>query len=242
MFITIKRLAAAFVLCASLTAQAVQYVSSETENAHVDISKTDFTRLTIEGGRIQSIQTIKDELDSKKDEASNEWYILPKVNKPISVFVSSKAGKTYLLTLKPIAKSADSIVIRESVQDTQNLQRERREQLRAMERASESYMASQKRFMYALSHHAGSDDNELTCQINGENVPFWNEAMLIKRRTCSDGSLTGYEYTLTNISNAQMVLEEPEFFKKNVTAVAIERLVLAPDESTTVYVVSGVQP
>jgi hypothetical protein len=36
-----------------------------------------------------------------------------------------------------------------------------------------------------------------------------------------------------------MVLEEQEFFKKNVIAVALDKLQIAPDESTRVFVISG---
>ncbi len=72
----------------------------------------------------------------------------------------------------------------------------------------------------------------------GVVVPLWKETTLRLDREYRGGTLSGAIYTLTNVSDAELVMEEQEFYRPGVLAVAIERTVLAPGTSSRIYVIS----
>jgi len=57
-------------------------------------------------------------------------------------------------------------------------------------------------------------------------------------RTLDLTGLRGEAYRLTNISDKQIVMDEREFYRDGVQAVAIEKIVLETGDSTAVFVLS----
>ena len=240
----IQLLIASILTCTAWAVQATQYVTSDT--AQLNISNNENTRLVAEGGRILSIQVTNKELAVKQIELEkgNEAYIRPLVNKTITIFVNTETGRNYMLMLKPSNRPPESIVIKDTAADNQaQLQNmETQQELQALRKRSiarntEPYVRSIKRFVYGMAE--GGDNSELTCSVDGSEVPLWNGALFIRKRTCSDGELYGQEFDLVNTSNTKMVLEEQELYKKNVLAVAIEQHILMPQQATKVIVVTG---
>ena len=225
----------------SLPAMAIQYVdANEGSPKNVEISNKELTRISIEGGRIARMQFTDDEIDYKKDDALGEIYITPMVKKPISAFVIAESGKNYLLVLKPTNKPADSIMIREGlVRDQAAMQAAQfaKERKNAIARNSEAYMSAVKKFIYGMA--TGDLGDDISKSISGEQVPLWNESLLIRTARYTTPDLYGQSFTLSNVSSSPMVLEEQEFYKKNVIAVAIRQLVLQPGEQTELFVVSA---
>lgn len=219
-------------------AQALQFVDA-TENSVglANVSIKGINRIAIEGGRIKEIKFIEGEL-SWDTNSEGSYFIRPlKTNKKITGFVLSDTGKTYQITFNPQNISDETIIIREgSAKVAQDQERQVYEQKRQREvaRNSEPYVGAVKSFFYAMKGNGDYDD--LTCQPSGENVPLWNEAIFIRQKTCSSANLNGQVFNLTNTSNAEMVLEEPEFYKKGVIGVSIDELVLEPGESTEVMI------
>jgi conjugal transfer pilus assembly protein TraK len=68
-------------------------------------------------------------------------------------------------------------------------------------------------------------------------IPLWSEAKFVLVGIVDDFSLVGEKFRLTNISPTTMQLDEREFYKPGVIAVAIDIPLLAPNEYTYVYVV-----
>lgn len=239
--LSMKALVVAATLGCACQAVAVQYIDGNSAKSTASISDSEPTRVSIEGSKIRSIQTTKGEIDYQKDDENGQIFLTPKVKKNISLFVNSESGRNYLLTLKPSKQEADSIVIREAAaQSDAVMQAQRYEQTRQRDavRNSEPYTSGVKRFIYGIANKQ-EEEFGITCSIDGESVPLWNEVVFIKKRTCTDGVLTGFEFVLSNATSSMMVLEEQEFFKKNVIAVALDKLQIAPDESTRVFVISG---
>ena len=72
-----------------------------------------------------------------------------------------------------------------------------------------------------------------------EEFFLWNEAKIIKKKEYRSGTLVGEKYTLTNISNSKMIIDEKEFYATvpKVAAVSIDSRVLLSGESTSVYLI-----
>jgi conjugal transfer pilus assembly protein TraK len=226
---------------ASAISHAVQYVDATEGSAKtVMVSSKELTRIAIEGGKILKVQVTRGEIESNKDNENGEIYLKPLVKKSINVFVVSEGGKNYLLTLKPSDMPADSIVIREAALNNQRAdleERNAREQRRAIARNSEAYMSAVKKFIYGMA--TGNLGDDITKTISGEQVPLWDEALLIRTARYNTPDLFGQSLTLNNTSSSVMVIEEQEFYKKGVVAVSIKQLVLQPGEQTEIFVVSG---
>ena len=207
----------------------------------VDISKKEMTRISVEGGYITNFKVIEGEADIQTDQTTGEVFLIPMVNKPINAFITSEKGKKYLLTLVPKASvTADSVIIREDqleqakLLSKQQIEQNERERL---QRNAQSYSTAVQQFINDML--SNSERSNLDCSVAGEEVPLWKEAMLIRKQRCSSANLQGQVFNLTNISNSLMVMQEQEFYKKNVIAVAIRKLQLLPGEQTDIYVVFG---
>ena len=106
-----------------------------------------------------------------------------------------------------------------------------------LQRNAQSYSTAVQQFINDML--SNSERSNLDCSVAGEEVPLWKEAMLIRKQRCSSANLQGQVFNLTNISHSLMVMQEQEFYKKNVIAVAIRKLQLLPGEQTDIYIVFG---
>ena len=71
-------------------------------------------------------------------------------------------------------------------------------------------------------------------------MPLWDEVHFKREIVYSGDSLSGEVYWLTNLTNKEMRLEEREFraIKGNpIAAVAIDKHLLKPHESTEVFII-----
>lgn len=242
-----KSIALAFVGAFGLSylgvANALQFVdASENSVGQANVSIKGINRIAIEGGRIREIKFVEGELDWDAN-SEGSYFIRPiKTNKKITGFILSETGKTYQISFNPQNITDETIIIREGsekIAQIQEQQRYEQKRQRDLARNTEPYVGSVKSFFYAMKGNGDYDD--LSCQPSGENVPLWNEAVFILAKTCSSANLNGQVFSLTNTSNAVMVLEEPEFYKKGVIGVSIDELVLQPGDSTEVMIATEVK-
>ena len=168
------------------------------------------------------------------DRDKGEIYIRPVGDsvKPINLFVSS-ASTTYTLLLRRADTPADTIVIRDKTP-------------RALKPATAAQAGSGPspnpvRAMKALLLAMASDrvPPDVRVEEIHRSVPLWIEARFSLVRQYGGRGLIGEKYLLQNVSNAPMVLAEPEFDREagGVAGVSIEQHNLRPGESTSVYVI-----
>ena len=152
--------------------------------------------------------------------------------KPINLFVSS-ASTTYTLLLRRADTPADTIVIRDKTP-------------RALKPATAAQAGAGPspnpvRAMKALLLAMASDrvPPDVRVEETQRSVPLWIEARFSLVRQYEGRGLIGEKYLLQNVSNASMVLAEPEFDREagGVAGVSIEQHNLRPGESTSVYVI-----
>lgn len=71
-----------------------------------EISSTRTSRIAIEGRRIVSAVFSQDEAEIKTDERTGQIYVLPKIEGPISIYLTTDAGETAALLLEAHAEAA----------------------------------------------------------------------------------------------------------------------------------------
>ena len=166
------------------------------------------------------------------DRDKGEIYVRPVGDsaKPINLFVAS-ANATYTLLLRRSDTPADTIVIRDKTPKA----------LKHVQSAPAGPSPNQVRAMKALLVAMVSDrvPPDIRVEETHGTLPLWNEARFSRVRQYEGRSLVGEKYLLQNISEAPMVLAEPEFDREqgSVVGIAVEHHNLRPGESTSVYVI-----
>ena len=189
---------------------------------------------TTPGGGVSSAINPAGEVVLECDRDKGEIYVRPVGDsvKPINLFVSS-ANTTYTLLLRRADTPADTIVIRDKTP-------------RALKPATAAQAGAGPspnpvRAMKALLVAMASDrvPPDVRVEETHRSVPLWIEARLSLVRQYEGRGLIGEKYLLQNVSNAPMVLAEPEFDREagGVAGVSIEQHNLRPGESTSVYVI-----
>jgi conjugal transfer pilus assembly protein TraK len=147
-------------------------------------------------------------------------------DKPISIFLTSDSGATYALTLQPADIPAESLIIKEN--------KTRTTRPTAAERAA-SRQAMIKTLLIETASGRIPDDMEV--RETGDDVLLWRGTKFTHDRDWLGMTIAVGHYRLMNTSQEDMRLAEQEFFRPDVIAVAIERHVLRPGESTRVFIV-----
>ena len=168
------------------------------------------------------------------DRDKGEIYVRPVGDsaKPINLFVAS-ANATYTLLLRRSDTPADTILIRDRTPKALKHV--------ASTQASSGPSPNQVRAMKALLVAMASDlvPPDIRVEETHGTIPLWNEARFSRVRQYEGRGLVGEKYLLQNISEAPMVLAEPEFDREHgsVVGIAVEHHNLRPGESTSVYII-----
>ena len=216
-------------LAAPAPARALQIVEAiEGQTALAKISARELTRITIDRARIRAVTGLEGQLALEKDDHTGSVYVRPTdTSRPVNVFITADSGRTYALVLQPVDMPADTIVVRDRTQRPAA-------QESALERSG-SHEKAVKSMVVVLA--AGELVPDLELREAGREIALWREARFFLERSYVGRRIVGERYRLTNISPAPMRIAEAELFKPGVLGIAVERLELAPGESTPVYVV-----
>ena len=168
------------------------------------------------------------------DRDKGEIYVRPVGDsaKPINLFVAS-ANATYTLLLRRSDTPADTIVIRDRTPKALK----HATSAQALAGPSPNQVRAMKALLVAMASDRVPPD--IRVEETHGTLPLWNEARFSRVRQYEGRSLVGEKYLLQNISDAPMVLAEPEFDREqgNVVGIAVEYHNLRPGESTSVYVI-----
>ena len=171
---------------------------------------------------------LEGQLIVEKDEHTGSIYVrLADPVRPVNLFITSDAGRTYVLVLQPVDMPADTVLLRDRAARPAA-------EPSALEKSG-SHEKMVKAMIIALAIDQILPDMEL--RQGGREVALWREAHFLLERSYLGRSIAGDRYRLTNVSGTPMRLAEAELYKAGVLAVAIEQLNLAPGEATNVFVV-----
>lgn len=202
----------------------------------VNISAKEQNRLAVEGRRLTSVvPSQKGVLTAIKDEEQGALYFTLASDSgaagTITLFVSDDHKTTYKLILVPRPIAGEEIIIRPPAAAA-GAQRKQTADGRTI-----SYQRRIKDLILAMADEdlRGTVD----CIKTNQDIPLWKEGHLVEQAKCMDGEYVGEIYTLTNVSQADMLLVEQELYRRGVLAVSIENHTLPMKESTAIYVVRG---
>lgn len=196
------------------------------------ISKTQPTRLVIVGGRVRKTTYIKQDIEVDKDEDTGQIFMSPLSDKPISLFVTTSAGTSFTLLLKPVESTARTISLTERL-DT-------RAQPAVDARTSAvptSTTHEQSISALLLSGASGRLAAGIDVQPINKQYTLWRNVKFVHEKTYTSPMLTMDQFSLVNAGDREIRMVEQEFFKVGVAAVAIEQHLLLPGDITTVYII-----
>lgn len=192
------------------------------------ISRSEATLIRLDGQKIRRVFGAEGEFAIVPDAESGAAYIRPTTEKQaISVYVADHGGNTYKLLLAVLNGPADPIVIKA-------LPPKAVTRAKVIDRDMPRTQAI-KRMIVALD---ATDSLGLEATAVNKIVPLWNEAMFVLRKVIDTGNIKGERYILTNASKQPMVIDEREFYRRRVLAVAVSKPNLLPGESTEVDIVT----
>lgn len=208
-------------------------------SATARIALKETSRIKVDGmpivdvfGSVYSPDNTAGELMVAPDAASGELYVMPTAQalpgKPINIFVKTEKA-TYTLLLTPVDVPSETVILSDRLSRAEG-------QAEAQPTGEAPDWLRQIKNMMVVLTGSSVPPGYLSVPV-GKPVGLWQEARFLEVRRVSHGRLAGSVFDLTNISAAPMVLDEREFFETGVLAIAIDKIQLAPSESTRVYVV-----
>lgn len=218
------------------SAQALQVVdASDGKTRTLNVSKTEMTRIAVEGGRVRSIKYDEEELDVTQDTASGQVFVRPRVtHKPVSIFVITASETTHALQLQPVETGLGSIVIQETPRERSPAPGNFARRTGSAERAG-SFDSELRRLVTAMARDDSAQDYDK--RVENKEVPLWIGARLLLMTSWRGLGLRGEWYRLLNDGKESMRVIEQEFFQGDVAAVSVEVHEIAPGQHTNVFIV-----
>lgn len=227
-----KKLLIALALPTLVTVSHAMQVVDVVDGASVfiKISAKDQTRLRVDGGRIASLRLPRGQLVMEPDDETGQVFItVPDTTKgPVNGYLTTEAGQTITLTLVPADIPIETVVFRPPVPSPRNAQA-------PFGRNGNPFEKDIKR-MYGVMLNGDVMDGVEVREVQ-QPIALWKEASMVLERQYLTPTVLGECFRVTNVSKAQMVLGEQEFYRRGVNTVAIEQLNLAPGAETKVCVI-----
>lgn len=232
----IQLLAILWFSLASALAGAAQKVAVEDGGSYViKVSANELSRLAVEKGRIEKVWSVNTAWDVKADKESGELFVRPRdgIRKAFSFFVKDSYGNTYTLIATPYDIPSETVM----------LQPKRKAGLAVAKREAQAEQPYVQQLKVLIKDMVTGNFEPYLCEEVNQDVPLWKETKITLAHQCESFNLEADVYRIANVSGKELVMSEREFagFGADVQAVALERLVLQPDEWTTLYIVRGLQ-
>lgn len=208
--------------------QVVDVVDGAT--VFVKISAKDQTRLRVDGGRIASLRLPRGQLVMEPDDETGQVFItVPETTKgPVHGYLTTEAGQTVTITLVPADIPIETIVFRPPTPPVRNPQA-------PFGRNGNPFEKDIKR-LYGVMLNGEALDGVEVREVQ-QPIALWKEASMVLERQFLTPTVLGECFRVTNVSKAQMVLGEQEFYRRGVNTVAIEQHNLAPGADTKVCLI-----
>lgn len=207
----------------SFQAEAAQilFQGSPTESTTATVSRNEPNLLKVDGRKIKRVYGTEGMFTVTPEQDTGVAWLKPTTDKPLmSIFITDDSGQHYKLLLKVEDIPAETIIIRDSKGHAQQ------------SRSSKNEPRNEEILSTIMALHDGEGDPK------SELIPLWKGIKFELVRTLDLRGLRGEAYRLTNISDKQVVMDEREFYRDGVHAVAIEKIVLETGDSTAVFVLS----
>lgn len=217
--------------------QKLEVKPDATATARIALKET--SRIKVEGaaivdvfGSVYAPDNPAGELMVAPDAASGEIYVMPSAQalpgKPINIFVKTDKA-TYTLLLTPIDVPSETVILNDRIALAKLP-----ESAEAIAQAPD-WLRQIKNMMLVLSGVDAPSGHQ--SEPVGKPVGLWQEVRFFEVRRVSHRRFAGSVFDLTNVSQASMILDAREFFNNGVIAISLDKVSLAPNESTRVLVI-----
>lgn len=210
-----------------MPAHALQIVQSfDDESIQARISSKETSRITLVGDRIKQYFAAQGRFHVEQDTDKGDLYITPTVafqDKPISLFITSEAGKTFSLELTPVEQPSETIAIK--------LSSENKAIAKDWEQGNE-YTQSLINLIKAM--HQG--DVPKGYQLEAVDQEFKGYQVISEYR---GNQFKGQVIEVDNNTKETKSLSRYSFASLNPLAIALESASIDLDESTRVFVVTS---
>lgn len=200
------------------------------------ISKSEPTRIVVQGSRIKRARAIEADLSIDKDDDVGQIYVTPvNTSKSSTLFVTTNSGVTFSLLLQPIDN-----VVGKTLLFTEKLERRVEQPVAGQPTPSTSgSLGNYEQSITTLLTAAGTGRLPAGIEQTIVNAPvgLWKNVRFLNTRVLIGPSMSLDEYSLTNTGLTELRMVEGEFFKPGVVSAAVEQHVLLPGETTSVYIV-----
>ncbi len=207
--------------------QVVDVVDGKT--IPIVVSLKELNRLTMaDGSRIEHIWGPQDRMTLEADTDSGQLFVRVIGATPFSLFVKGDNGETYTLLAAPKDVPSETVFLRSPYRNSERSSGER----------ALPYIKRVERLAKAMGRRALPDD--YTPIQSSRVMPLWDEVHFKREIVYRGDSLSGEVYWLTNLTQKEIRLDEREFraIQGNpIAAVAIDKHLLKPHESTEVFII-----
>ncbi len=207
------------------------------------ISKSEPTRIIIQGSRIRNARAIKEDLAIDKDDDVGQIYITPvNTQKNSTLYITSQSGATFSLLLQPVEAAAKTLSFVEKSDKSRDLSAGMGSDVTAAQNLGlGSYEQAITTLLFAAGSPSSRPPQGIEVSVQHTPVALWKGAQFTLVRSFTSATLVLDQFNLTNTGSSEMRMTEAEFYKPGVAAVAIDRHVLRPSESTAVFIVRNTQ-
>jgi len=202
----------------------------------VQVSARELTRVSVEGaGRLEKVWGAAGVMEINPDKDKGEVFIRPLPGAPasFSFFVRDDQGATYTLLAKQSDIPSQTIMLKPANIKISSLDKSRWK--------SRPYLENLKHLIKAMAK--GDELSGYTVEMRMSRVPIWKETEIRQVRAYVGFALVGEVYTIENKTDEVLKFHEQEFmdFGEDVKAVSLEKLEVAPGETTVLYIVRRIQ-
>lgn len=211
--------------------QVLRMKDGDTQGAK--IAKHEVSRIAVDGARIRSVVGSRGDFEVQVDRDIGQIFVRPlgdmPIIVPINIFLTDDQGRTFSLILTAEDVPGESILIAGKQPNKASRSKE----------SNQPYPAEIKDLMIAMATN-NPDGSGYEVEDIGSRVPIWKEVELTLERVWLGEYLVGERYSLVNLTNSELRLDEHEFMRRGVLSIGIDNHALLPRQATGIYVVREV--
>lgn len=231
-----KRRCALVLLLVSTALQAAQtFEVKDGDTINITVSRKEVTRISVSGaGRIATVRGAEGVVQVTPDKEVGDIYLRPLTpSGDFSFFVRDSFGNNYTLAARQADVPSQTVLLKpaQATAPVDNVQAQRYKDIPLKTRIAE--------LMKAMATQGELTGFDRVVQEKPVEIQRWKEVTFRLKETWSGYELTGEVFTLTNITRKTLTFHEREFLDvgQGVMATAMDKLQLAPNETSRVYVV-----
>lgn len=205
---------------------ALQFKTISGNNKIVaNLAIDELNRIAVQDDRILEVFVLEEDLFIEQDNKHGQIFVKPKLNKQISMTIVTEKGNTIDLSLIAQKIPAEAIII--SVVKINNS---------INNKISSEHSKKITDIIVAMAKN--QEHKDFTIEEIDKVIDLWDKIDLRQIKLYDSLLMHGEVYTIKNATKQGIYMTETQFaWKPGIVGVALKKHALAPDESTSLYIV-----